>query len=538
MTPPRRRARAGLVLAAVSCLVAGAPFRAEAPPPVPGVDALVAALRSPDPQVRESAATALGKMGPAAAVAVEPLVATLGDEDLYLRGAAAVALGRIGGAAVPALARALGDANAEVRWSAAIALGRLGRESRGALSQLVVALTDASENVRYAATVALGGLGATALDAVPALTEALHDRDRTVRSGASLALEQIAPGARAAHRGREALTATIDRLVPILMDEHHVPGVSIALIQDRRVVWSKAYGIGSAATREPVTRETVFEAASMSKPIFAILAMQLVERRKLDLDRPLVAYHEEPFVPDQAARRKVTARMVMSHTSGYPNWRPGGEEREGAIPLLFEPGSRFGYSGEGIFYLQRVVEEITGAPLDRWADERLFRPLGLKHTGYAWSPGIEAQLATGHKDDGAVLTRSRYTHPNAAYSLYTTAEDYARLLIEAMNAVSGGSPLLSGKSAKEMLAHQVRLDSREPVERPGLARGTAVFWGLGWALNATARGDIAHHSGANSTGFCCFSQFSPSRGTGIVIMTNGSQGSDLWTRLVAAIGDL
>jgi CubicO group peptidase (beta-lactamase class C family) len=538
MTRIDRSRRALLAAVLAACCASPLVLTAQTPAGASGVPAWIAALKDPRPDVRENAATALGRLGPAASAAIDPLVATFADEDLYLRGAAAIALGRIGQATVPALARALADSNAEVRWSAAIAVGRLGPSGGAAMPALIKALSDPSENVRYASAVALGGLGSAAQEAVPALTEALHDRDQTVRGGATLALQQIAPGGRAGPFGREALTAICDRLVPALMNELHVPGVSIALIQDRQVAWSKGYGFKNVSTRAPVTRETVFEGASMSKPIFALLAMQLVERRRLDLDRPLVEYGQEPFIPDQPERRLVTARMVLSHTSGYPNWRPGGEEREGAIPLLFRPGSRFSYSGEGVFYLQRVVERITGQPLDRWAITNLFDPLGLRHTAYAWSGLIEPELATGHRDDGSVLTKSKYTHPNAAYSLYTTAEDYARLLVEVLAAEQAGSRLVSQKSVREMLAHQVRLDSRDPIERPGKARGTAVYWGLGWSINATAQGDIAHHSGSNQTGFRCFSQFSPSRGTGIVIFTNGTAGGELWTRLVAAIGDL
>ena len=89
-----------------------------------------------------------------------------------------------------------------------------------------------------------------------------------------------------------------------------------------------------------------------------------------------------------------------------------------------------------------------------------------------------------------------------------------------------------------MLRHEVRVDVREPIERPGRAKGREVFWGLGWSLNTTAAGDVVHHSGANSTGFRCFGQFSPGRGTGIVILTNGLGGGELWTRLVSAVGDL
>ena len=538
MTRIDRVGRVVLAVVSATCWASSFAVRAQTQAEVSPVPALIAALKDANPLVREDAATALGRLGPAASAAIDPLVATFADKDIYLRGVAAVALGRIGQATVPALTQALADPNAEVRWSAAIAFGRLGHPGAAAVPELIKALSDPSENVRYGSVVALGGLRSAARGAVPALTEVLHDRDETVRRGATLALRQIAPGGRAEQLGREALITTFDRLVPALMNELHVPGVSIALIQDRQVAWSKGYGFKNASTRDPVTKETVFEAASMSKPIFALLAMQLVERQRLNLDRPLIEYGQESFIPDQPERRLVTARMVLSHTSGYPNWRPGGEEREGAIPLLFRPGSRFSYSGEGVFYLQRVVERITGQSLDRWAIDNLFRPLGLGHTDYAWTTVIEPQLATGHRDDGSVLTKSKYTHPNAAYSLYTTAEDYARLLVEVLGAERAGSRVVSQKSVREMLTHQVRLDSRDPIERPGEASGSAVYWGLGWSINATAQGDIAHHSGSNQTGFRCFSQFSPSRGTGIVIFTNGTNGGELWTRIVAAIGDL
>jgi CubicO group peptidase (beta-lactamase class C family) len=502
------------------------------------VATLVRSLADADPKVREHAAAELGRLGPAAHAAVEPLIAALGHEDPYLRGAAAVALGHIGEAAVPALIQALGNGNVELRWSATIALGRQGVLARKALPELIRVLADPSEHVRQAAAVTLGGLGVAAQAAAPALTQCLGDRDEAVRRSATLALAQVAPAGRASQLSREALIATLDHLVPALLAEHHVPGVAITLIRDRKLAWSKGFGVRVAGSKEAVTPDTVFEAASMSKPIFALLAMQLVDGKRLDLDRPLVEYGPELLVPDSPDKRLVTARMVLSHTSGYPNWRPGGEEREGPLQLLFRPGARFSYSGEGMFYLQRRVELISGQPLDRLAQRNLFGPLRLRHSDYGWTPDIGAQQATGHGDDGAAVPKSKYLHPNAAYTLYTTADDYARLLVEVLKAERGESALLSKAAAQEMLRHQVAVGAREPMERPGAAQGQAVYWGLGWSLNTTAQGDIAHHSGANRTGFRCFSQFSPARGSGLVILTNGTQGGELWTRLVAAIGDL
>ena len=276
----------------------------------------------------------------------------------------------------------------------------------------------------------------------------------------------------------------------------------------------------------------------MSKPVLALLAMQLVDARRLDLDRPLVAHGPDVLVPDLPEKRLVTARMLLSHTSGHPNWRPGGKEREGLLPLLFRPGARFGHSGEGIFYRQRRVELISGQPLERLAQRHLFNPLGLQHSGFGWTPHIGALQATGQGEDGAAQPTSRHLHPNAAYTLCTTADDDARLLVEVMKAEWGTSSPLSRAAAQQMLRQLVAVGAREPVQRPGAARGQAVCWGLGWSINSTAQGDIAHHSGANRTGFRSFSQFSATRGSGLVILNNGSQGDELWKRLVAAIGDL
>lgn len=276
----------------------------------------------------------------------------------------------------------------------------------------------------------------------------------------------------------------------------------------------------------------------MSKPVFAYVVLKLVELGTLDLDRPLAAYLPEEDAPAQDEKASITARMILSHTSGLPNWRKGDEERQGPLPVKFKPGSRFSYSGEGMFYLQRVVEHVAGEPLEALAERMLFRPLALHGISYVWTPELEPAIASGHDGKGAFLQKTRYVHANAAYSLYTTAADYAAFLVEIMKTDRSAAHSLSRQSIETMLGRQVTLDSRDPVERPGSARGLGAYWGLGWSINATAAGDIVHHSGSNRSGFRCFSQFNPARGSGIVIMTNGTSGGDLWTRLISQVGDV
>ncbi|MGA7991946.1 MAG: serine hydrolase, partial [Thermoanaerobaculia bacterium] len=400
---------------------------------------------------------------------------------------------------------------------------------------LVRALSDPDAYVRWCAANALGAAGPASGPVLSALRDLLHDGDEDVRRGAALALERLDQAGWLGAPSWDATLAAIEKLTPLLMRELHVPGVSVALVRNRNVAWTRSWGVADAGTAVPVTDATLFEAASMTKPVFAASVLKLAEQGKLDLDRPLPDVGTLPLQPE---RLRITPRMILSHTSGLPNWRRGGEERDGPLPLISAPGARFSYSGEAFFALQQHVERVTGEPIETYARRTLFSPLGMEHTSYVWTAALDANLATGHKEDGTRLERARYRHANAAYTLLTTAADYARFLAALLDPGRAAPHGLSGVSVAAMLKRQVRADAREPIERPGLARGREVFWGLGWGLNTTASGDVAHHSGANRTGFRSYCQFSPERGTGIVVMTNGLGGGELWTRLISAVGDL
>jgi CubicO group peptidase (beta-lactamase class C family) len=221
-----------------------------------------------------------------------------------------------------------------------------------------------------------------------------------------------------------------------------------------------------------------------------------------------------------------------------PNWRKGGEERGGPLPVYFKPGTKFSYSGEGIYYLQRVVEHITQEPLATYAKRNLFDPLGLASTSFVWTEKLDPQIASGHDAAGNCIKRSKYTHANAAYTLYTTPDEYAKFIVNIMKPNKADEFSLSAEMTNEMLAHQVRMDVRDVIDRPGRSLGLIAYRGLGWVIDSTITDDIVYHSGSNQTGFTCYSQFSMRKGSGIVIMTNGKNGSDLWVRLISVVGDL
>jgi CubicO group peptidase (beta-lactamase class C family) len=497
------------------------------------------ALADGDAAVRESAAEALGRIGAADEGTLLSLRRLFSEPDPYVAGKAIAALAGIGAPAVDGLELALADPNDGSRRCAAIALGKIAPQGRQAIPFLTAALKDKSADVRWCAAIALGDFREAAAPAVPEMLLLLRDDDRDVRWAAHVSLAKIDKGRLPAAPATQEVIDTLQSMTPVLMAELKVPGAAISVIRGRRLAWSGSFGVADVSRPAAVSGRTLFEACSMSKPVFAYLVLKLVEQGKLDLDKPLGEHLRERFVAaDDADAGLITARMLLTHTSGLPNWRKGGEERDGPLPVYFTPGSRFSYSGEGIYYLQRVVEHITGEPLAAHAARDLFDKLGMESTSYVWTAALDGRIATGHDAAGAALPRSRYTHANAAYTLYTTPEEYAKFILRIMNPDPADGASLSADSIREMLRRQVRMDTREPIDRPGRSLGLCGYRGLGWVIDETIGGDIAYHSGSNQTGFTCYSQFDMEAGSGIVVMTNGKNGSELWSRLIAAVGDL
>ena len=323
----------------------------------------------------------------------------------------------------------------------------------------------------------------------------------------------------AAERWKDT-ASQLDELVPTLIEKHKTPGVSIALIDQGQIVWVKGYGVRNAETKEPVDEMTVFEACSMSKPLFAYAVLKLVEQGKLDLDRPLIEYLDEPYLKEEPLHQKITARMVLAHTSGFPNWRKGKP-----LTVAFEPGSDYRYSGEGFVYLQRVVEKITGQPMEDWLEPALLAPLKMSHSSYVWQPKYDQQASAGHTKEGTVKTnRNHFTKGNSAFTLYTTPSDYARFLIEMTKSDRSRPHSLTQESIAAMLTPQIDVPDSEKTAR-----------GLGWVLSTDPAKPIVSHSGSNGTGFRCYSQFHRTDGSGIVIMTNGVNGRSVWEAIMESL---
>lgn len=470
---------------------------------------------------------------------IQSLIDKFRDKDQFVNGEAIKELTNIGEPAVDHLIKSLQDEDDNVRFCSAIALEKISPAGKQAIPFLINALQDKNSNVRWCSALALGKYQTYAASAVSELQKLLFDVDYDVRWAAFISLSKIDKSSLNISPDISNTIKQIETLTPGLMNELNVPGLSVALITNNKISYSKSFGLADANTKQAVSENTMFEACSMSKPVFAYLVLKLVEQGKLDLDKPLYHYLPEKFVcEDEGYAKQITARMILSHTSGLPNWRKGEEERNPPLPIYFKPGTKFSYSGEGIYYLQRVVEKITNQPLENFAKENLFDKLGLTSTSFVWNENYDKQIATGHNAEGRCNPRKKYTHSNAAYTLYTTSKEYAKFIIEIMKPKYESGLSLSDEMTKEMLSHQVRVDTREVIDRPGRNFGLQGYRGLGWAIDATITGDVIYHSGANQTGFRCYSQFSPKDGSGIVIMTNGENGNELWKRLIKVIGDL
>lgn len=330
--------------------------------------------------------------------------------------------------------------------------------------------------------------------------------------------------------GVEEWEMELGKLVPELLQKAGIPGLSMAIVKDGDIVWSATFGVRDSNSKEPVKADTVFQAASLSKPVFAYCVMKLVEEKILKLDTPLAEYLPHPDVKDDSRVNLITARMVLSHVTGFPNWRP----RDGELKIYFQPGERFSYSGEGYVYLQKVVEHLTSQNLDDLVRLYVFKPLEMNDSGFVWREDYANRVAHGHNSLGEPRIGSPMTEANAAASLYTTARDYAKFL----GAVLRGEGL-DAYAVHQMTRPIIPLDEGciNCTNRPKPEKlSTRNYWAGGWGLQRTAVGDAIWHWGNQGIFMNYVSAFLAPK-LGVVYLTNGANGLSIRDELVTcAIG--
>lgn len=307
-----------------------------------------------------------------------------------------------------------------------------------------------------------------------------------------------------------------------LMKENKVPGLSLVIIENAEITEHMELGLKNAQKKDLIDQNTIFEAASLSKPIFTYGILKLVENGKLDLDKPLAEYLCYSDITNDERIKSITARMVLTQTSGFPNWRPKNE----ALKIYFQPGERFSYSGEGFLYLQKVVEYISGLSLEEYMKKNVFTPLGMAHSSFIWSNNSEK--ATGHNVDGNPNEQQREVPQNAAFTLHTTPLDYAKFVIAILKGVG-----LHSKTINEMLRPQIKVPegSISSIEKNTGQLSNSVSWSLGWGIQCTKIGNSFWHWGDNG-GYKSFILGSRSSNHAIIIFTNGSNGMIIISEII------
>ena len=321
-----------------------------------------------------------------------------------------------------------------------------------------------------------------------------------------------------------ALRADLENKVSAWMTENKVPGVSIAVIENAKIAWRRALGVKDVASNVPVDTDTMFEAASMSKPVFAYVVMKLCETGVMDLDTPLTRYTSERFLEGDRRLDLITARHVLSHTTGFQNWR---SEKE-PLAIHFAPGEKYMYSGEGYNYLQTVVTRLLGQPFETYMKARLLGPLGMTSSAYVWTDALGKRMARPHDPNGKPVDNKKsdsagVARYGSAGALLTTPTDYAKFVIEVINPKPSDAVRLKEQSVTEMLRPHVKLE-----------RGQyPASWALGWQIFHNSNRDFIFHGGDNE-GFHCGACASVAGQSGFVVMTNGDKGTVILRNLIAA----
>ncbi|MBL0924307.1 MAG: beta-lactamase family protein [Sphingomonadaceae bacterium] len=314
--------------------------------------------------------------------------------------------------------------------------------------------------------------------------------------------------------GNSITHAELDRLLVDAMARHKVPGAQMVIVNRGKIVYSSSQGLSDVATHTIVTDRTLFEVASLSKPLFGMFVMTFVERGQLDLDKPLYDYLPLYELADHPFAKKITARMVLTHKTGLPNWR---SESTKGLHFSFEPGTGFRYSGEGYEYLARVLARIAKTDLrglDRLFVQRVSKPLGLEDIRFFLPDAARLRLAAPHIDGNRVEPEPRSDNFGAAYSVHSTARQYASWAI----ALTEGQKVLKHESFAAYFAPQ---SVPIPIDDPQRAIGLSD-WALGFSIYQLPQGLLYAHGGSNK-GFTSMVAISRDRKWAAVLFTNADQ---------------
>jgi CubicO group peptidase (beta-lactamase class C family) len=304
-------------------------------------------------------------------------------------------------------------------------------------------------------------------------------------------------------------TNQIDRFIETYRDYYGIPGVSLALIKDGKLVYHKTYGVRNTMTGEKVDDETLFEAASITKPVFALAVEKLAERGVINLDRPLYEYLPYKDIEYDERYKLMTARHVLTHRTGFPNWRWMNDD--GKLNLKFTPGTAFNYSGEGFEYLKLVVEKITGKKVEQVLQEEVIEPVGLYHTFFSKNDSLQRMVANGHFDK-LPSPNDLPESPGMAYSMHTEAKIFTRFMLYLLEQKG-----LKSATYDTILSKHSEYNFDESHRKPKIP----TYMGMSLELRETPFGKTFGHGGNNGDFKCKFEVYKDLK-MGYVIFTNSN----------------
>lgn len=305
-----------------------------------------------------------------------------------------------------------------------------------------------------------------------------------------------------------------------LMKKENVPGMQVVYTKGTTVS-SYNLGVRRAGTGQAMAATSILQGASLGKVMLAYTTLRLLDRGVLDLDKPLLSYYPYPRLQAEPRANRITARMVLAHTTGLPNWAQNPTTPTwptSGLHLEYAPDSCWNYSGEGYVFLQKTLEHLTGKSFTVLVQEEVFKPLGLKNSSFSWRPAFEATVCAGHDAQGQPAPVQRFTEPYGAYSLYTTAADYSRFL----------QAIMTGRGLQPATARLLTTPA-SPADRCGhatTATDAAIAWACGVGLATTSRGLAQWHWGDNGD-FKGFFMTLPDQRESVLLLTNSANGARL-----------
>lgn len=296
------------------------------------------------------------------------------------------------------------------------------------------------------------------------------------------------------------------------LKQKSIPALGIGYIENGKIEQISVFGKLEKGIK--AHENTIWNVASLTKPITALIVLKLINSGKLSLDEPLYKYYIDPDIKNDSRAKLLTPRIILSHQTGFTNNREN--YKDGILKFEFKPGTKYQYSGEGYDYLRKVIEHKFNKTIEQLASELIFKPLKMNNTSYVWNKEYETKIAKWHTEKGETYPFKKQTEANGADDLLTTIEDYSKFVTYIINGAG-----LSKELQQEMLKNQIRINDSQ-------------YFGLGWYIdeNINTNNDFAIIHGGDDIGVHTIAFIIPKTKQGLIIFTNSDNGTDAYQEII------